>query len=159
MAAGLLDFQIVLCHAGVITRSQRKNMNRIAFAMIALATLAHFQLQAEPIKKPKEKTTVEKVVGKWKLTKANGTETNDVFVEFDKDGKMTISMGAGDCIQKYSGKYTVGKDESIDYEVSIGDAKKSEILKIKKLTEEEMKTEDPDGVLEEFERVKEKKDN
>lgn len=106
--------------------------------------------------KEKETTQADKVVGKWRITKSGGNEVNGTSVEFTKDGKMTISMGDGDEKQEFKGTYKVTK-EGIDYTVMIGEMKKTEVLKIKKLEEKNMTTEDPDGQVEEFERIEEKK--
>ena len=59
---------------------------------------------------------------------------------------------------KFEGKYKVLDGEKIDYEMSQPSGEtKQEVLKIKKLTDDELDTEDPDGIKDEFKRVKEKK--
>lgn len=101
-------------------------------------------------------TTADKVVGRWELVKSRGKPPHAPhFVVFTKDGTMTLEVGTGDSTAKYTGKYKV-VGEAIDYELTLGDEKKSEKLDIKKLTDDEMHTTDPDGVEEEFKRIKEK---
>ena len=123
-----------------------------------LVGLASGFATADPIPKEKEKTALEKqaekVIGKWRIVKSNGTEINGTTVEFTKDGKMTISMDEGKT--EFKGKYKVTK-EGIDYKVSLGETEKAEVLTIKKLEEKTMTTEDPEGVAEEFERIEVKK--
>ena len=123
-----------------------------------LVGLASGFATADPIPKEKEKTALEKqaekVIGKWRIAKSNGTEINGTTVEFTKDGKMTISMDEGKA--EFKGTYKVTK-EGIDYKVSLGETEKAEVLTIKKLEEKTMTTEDPEGVAEEFERIEEKK--
>jgi uncharacterized protein (TIGR03066 family) len=125
--------------------------------LLMLALLFVSQLsRAEPIKKPKEQTAEEKVIGKWNLVKSNGTEVSDTKIEFTKDGKVTITLGTGDDKIILDGKYKITK-EGIDYEIDHELHKKKEVLKILKLDENSMSTEDPDGIKEEFERISEKK--
>lgn len=112
---------------------------------------------ADPIKADKADATAEKVVGVWRLTKSNGTEINNTTVEFTKDGKMVMTLGAGEDAAKYVGTYKVVK-ETIDYKIDVEEQKKAEVLKIKKIDAKAMTTEDPEGVVEEFEKVEAKKE-
>jgi uncharacterized protein (TIGR03066 family) len=123
---------------------------------LSLAALFGTALVAAPVPKT-EPTMAEKVVGKWKLAKSRGTAPDQLHVvEFTKDGKMILTVGEGDDAVVFKGKYKVEK-EAIDYELMFGEDKKAEALKIKKITDKAMTTEDPDGIVEEFERIEEKK--
>jgi uncharacterized protein (TIGR03066 family) len=124
----------------------------IALSLGIFAGLA----SAEPVPKEKDKTTADKVVGKWRVVKSDGTEVNDLTCEFTKDGKMILTFGSGEQAMKWEGKYKVVK-ETIDYSITMGEDKKAEVLTIKKLTDKSMTTADPDGLIEEFEKIEEKK--
>ena len=129
---------------------------RAALGLFAVAFLVSVA-PADPVKADKADATAEKVVGKWRLVKSNGTEVNNTAVEFTKDGKMVMTLGAGDDASKYVGTYKVVK-ETIDYKIDVEGQKKAEVLKIKKIDAKAMTTEDPEGIVEEFEKVEEKKD-
>jgi uncharacterized protein (TIGR03066 family) len=114
-----------------------------------------------PQEKEKEKPNPEKLVGKWKLTKTSGEFPKDggAVVEYTKDGKMTITLTVGDNTIEMKGKYKLDKHK-IDYTVKLPNGEdKSEILTIKKLTDGELVTTDPEDIKEEFERVKAEKKN
>ncbi|SRR5579885_3127649 len=126
----------------------------------ALAVALAAPAGAAPIPKDQPKTNAEKIVGTWKLVSNSKETPKDVtyYVEFAKDGKMTLRAeptGDGEKMT-FTGKYKVDGDK-IDYELTIGDNKKQEILTIKKLTDDELVTVDPDDIKEEFKRVKEEK--
>ncbi len=125
---------------------------------IGLFAFLGVQIIAAPVPKP-VKTTAEKIVGKWDLVKSsNGlAEGTKCIVELTKDGKMSIMMEFGERTSKYEGTYKLDKDK-IDYEVSLNGNKKAEILTIKTVTDDELSVTDPDGIVEEFKRVDEKKE-
>jgi uncharacterized protein (TIGR03066 family) len=104
---------------------------------------------------PKERADAEKVVGTWKMTldSQGGTDTN-LEIEFQQGGKMTIRQFLpGGRVSEYVGTYRViGTD--LPYEVKQGTRVKAETLTIKKLTADELIIVDPDGLKEEFARVK-----
>lgn len=115
---------------------------------------------AAPADDPKDKSNAEKAVGQWKLVaSSNGLPDGVTFVVcFTKDGVMTLRVEqAGGGAMTLKGKYKVEKDK-IDYSLDDGmGGTKQEVLTIKKLTDDELVTVDPDGVKEEFKRVKEEK--
>jgi uncharacterized protein (TIGR03066 family) len=126
-----------------------------SLAAVITATLVAF---AAPV--PKEKTTAEKLVGTWKLVKFQGEDPpgGGATVEFTKDGKMIITFDNNGEKLVAKGTYKVVGDDKIDYKVTLpGGEDKSEVLTIKKLTEDELVTTDPDDLKEEFKRVKEEK--
>ncbi len=128
--------------------------------MIAIGLFAFLGVHiiAAPVPKP-VKSNAEKIVGKWDLVKSsNGlAEGTKCVVELTKDGKMSITMEFGERTSQYEGTYKLDKDK-IDYEVSLYGNKKAEILTIKTITDDELSVTDPDGIVEEFQRVVEKKE-
>lgn len=130
----------------------------VAFAA-ALTASADPVVQEKKEKPKEEKSNAEKLVGKWKLTNTDA-KVPDGFaatVEYTKDGKMIIRIEVGDNKVEMKGTYKLDKDK-IDYKVTLpnGDDK-TEILTIKKLTDDELVTTDPDGIKEEFKRAKDEK--
>ena len=104
---------------------------------------------------PKERADAEKIVGTWKMTRDSrgGTDTN-LEIEFTQGGKMTIrQVLSNGQASVYAGTYrVVGPD--LPYEVKQGTRVKAETLTIKKLTADELVVVDPEGLKEEFARVK-----
>jgi uncharacterized protein (TIGR03066 family) len=123
-------------------------------------------VSANPV--PKEKTVAEKLVGTWKLVKSSQGTPEDVtfLVTFGEKGEMTLKIEPKDKDADpvtLKGKYKLVDgdkkgEEKIDYEMDNGTGgKKQEVLKIKKLTDDELVTTDPDDIKEEFKRVKDAK--
>lgn len=111
---------------------------------------------------PKERADAEKVVGTWKLVKSS-LERDDAValtMELTQGGKMMIRQTTNGVTTVYEGEYKIIKGE-MPYTMKLPNgATKKETLKIKKLTEVELHVVDPDGIQEDFERVKpEKKDD
>lgn len=108
---------------------------------------------AAPI--PKERVEAEKVVGTWKMTLgAQGQTDVNLEIEFQQGGKMTIRQAfRGGQTSVYVGSYRVIGNE-LPYEVRQNGRVKKETLTIKKLTADELIIVDPDGLKEEFVRVK-----
>lgn len=120
--------------------------------LICIASAIHAQDD------PKDKLNADKLVGTWQLVKSDEQLPDDVvfFVDLAADGKMSVRMemkGTKESITM-KGKYKVDGNK-IDYTLMLpGGEKKQEILTIKKLTDNELITVDPDGIKEEFKRVK-----
>jgi len=137
---------------------------RLLAACLAAALGAGLAASAAPVPQGKEKSTAEKLAGKWELVRSSqGTpEGVTAVVEFTKDGKMTVTFtpkekGAETIVLK--GKFKVVEEKKIDYTLDTGDGgTKQEVLTINKLTDDELVTTDPDGIKEEFKRLVEKKD-
>jgi len=126
--------------------------------MIASATLfcAMFATTtAAPV--PKERAEAEKVVGVWKLVKSSNMPDGlnvELTMELAQGGKLTLRQTSNGKQLVYEGEYKLMKGE-IPYTVKYGpDREKKETLTIKKLTETELHVVDPDGIQEDFERVK-----
>lgn len=129
----------------------------VLLGTFALATAA----PSAPIPKEK-KGTAEKLLGRWEMTKSDGKAPKDgkYVVEFAKEGKLSlrVEFAGGDQPLVLKGSYKVVDGDKIDYKLTQPDGEdKKEVLAIKKLTDDELVTEDPDGVKEEFKRVKEEK--
>jgi uncharacterized protein (TIGR03066 family) len=108
----------------------------------------------------KEKGNAEKLVGTWQLVKSDQDVPDGVkfFVELAADNKMTVRVEMGKESLVMKGKYKVDGNK-IDYTLTTPDGgKKQEILTIKKLTDDELITVDPEGIKETFKRVPKKDD-
>lgn len=139
---------------------------RLVLAAAAAVIGTGLAVSAAPV--PKEKTVAEKLVGTWKLVKSSQGAPEDVtfLVTFSDKGEMTLKVEPkdkdADAIT-LKGKYKLVDadkkgEEKIDYEMDNGTGgTKKEVLKIKRLTDDELVTTDPDDIKEEFKRVKEDK--
>ena len=123
------------------------------FAVVGLLGLWCGLAPAAPV--PKERADAEKVVGTWKMTlDSRGQATTDVELDFHQSGKMVIRQRLSNGqFSLYEGTYRVVGTE-LPYDVKQGDRVKAETLTIKKLTADELILIDPDGLKEEFVRVK-----
>ncbi len=132
-------------------------MTTTALLCVLLAT------PAAPI--PKERAEAEKVVGTWKLVRSTNSPegiTTRLTLELTQGGKLVIRQSSnGGPELAYEGEYkVVGKEIPYKVKYPNGGGEKMETLTIKKLTETELHVVDPDGIQEDFERVKpEKKDD
>jgi uncharacterized protein (TIGR03066 family) len=119
---------------------------------------------AAPADDPADKAAAQKLVGTWRLTahsKATGEEmaARTVTVEFTRDGKMVVrhvpkpkDNGAAPIVLKGTYKLAKGK---IDYTIGDGQGlERGEVLTIDKLTDEVLATTDPEGIKEEFKKVR-----
>lgn len=122
---------------------------------------------ADDEKKPakKEKTVEEKLIGKWKMVKANGEAVAfDFFIVYKKGGEMEFVRGTGDDAEVSKGKYKTAEPDkdnklgTVDWTVNEGGNERGELSKINELTDDKLAFTDPQGIREDFERVKEKKD-
>ncbi len=133
---------------------------RVLTLMAVFGVLAASNLAAAPVpkEKPKEKTTEEKLIGKWKLVKSGVglPEGFDFTIDYQPKGVLSFTRKSEDGSSVSPGKYKVGKD-TIEWTVTEGGADRGETSKIKLLTETKLTLEDPEGIVEEFERVVEKK--
>ncbi len=121
-------------------------------------------LSAAPVPKVKEKTTEEKLLGKWKLVKTDGTLSTefDFVIEYKAKGVMTFTRtplkGKEGKEFVSEGKYKVNAEKmEIEWTVNEGGLDRGETSKIKTFTDDKLVLEDPDGLKEEFQKVKEEK--
>ena len=119
-----------------------------------------FLVDAAPV--PKERAEAEKVVGTWKLVKSSKEAPTGIVISLEMEltvgGKVILRQSVnGGPVAIYEGEYSVTKSElpySIQYP---GGGIKKETLTIKKLTDKELSVVDPNGIQEDFERIKPKK--
>lgn len=135
-------------------------MRTLTLAAVCGAMLAA-GLDAAPITKMKEKTTEQKLLGKWKLVKsdAGGPTTYEFVIDFKPKGEMAFirtPTQPGGRSSVAPGKYTVIGDDKVDWKVNEGGTERGETSKIKLLNQDKLIIEDPQGIKEEFERVVEK---
>ncbi len=104
---------------------------------------------------PKDRAEAERVVGTWQMTRdSQGNTDTKLTLEIRANGKFVIRQFLPDGREiVYEGTYSV-KGNELPYSVARGDFKKAETLTIKKLTATELVVVDPDGLKEEFVRVK-----
>jgi uncharacterized protein (TIGR03066 family) len=104
---------------------------------------------------PKDRADAEKIVGTWRMTLgAKGQTDTNLELDFYQGGKMVIRQQlTNGRTSVYEGSYRVIGNE-LPYDVKQGGAIKKETLTIKKLTDTELIVVDPDGLKEEFIRVK-----
>jgi uncharacterized protein (TIGR03066 family) len=98
----------------------------------------------------KELTNKEKIVAVWVVTKSPDAPPG-ASVEFTKDGKINISMDLNGKEMKIEGSYTVEEDK-INTVLKQGPKEQKETLKIKKLTDTELVTEDEKGKTDEYKK-------
>jgi uncharacterized protein (TIGR03066 family) len=125
-------------------------MRAPAIAALALCACA---ASAAPI--PKERADAEKVVGTWRMTLgAHGQTDANLELDFYQSGKMVIrQVLSNGRVSVYEGTYRLVGNE-LPYDVKQGGAVKKETLTVKKLTDTELIVVDPDGLKEEFVRVR-----
>ena len=137
-------------------------MRTLTFAALCGVLLAGGLTTAAPVPKMKERTTEEKLVGKWKLVKTDNNlpGTYDFFIDFKGKGALSFTRvpTKGGRPTVSDGKYTVIGDDKVDWKVTENGRERGETAKIKMLTADKLVIEDPAGIKEEFERVVEKKE-
>lgn len=98
----------------------------------------------------KEPTNKEKIVGVWEPTKGDSLPKG-ATIEFTKDGKLKIAIKVEGKTITADGTYTVDGDKLTTVLKDEGKEKK-ETVKIKKLTDKELVTEDSKGMVDEFKK-------
>jgi uncharacterized protein (TIGR03066 family) len=133
-------------------------MIRTRLAAVALVGLLGGGLAAAPVPKGAGKTPAERLLGRWEMVKSRGeTPENRHVIVFGKDGELTleVQLAPNAAPLRYAGRFTATK-AAIDYELAVEGGRKAEKLDVKKLTDDELVTTDPDGVEEQFKRLKDK---
>lgn len=143
-------------------RSILASMVAVSFGLLAIA--------ADPPKEEKKdekkaKSLEDQLLGKWKMVKSDGNDTEGNFhIVYKKGGVMEFHIGTGDDAVIHKGKYKAidaDKDNklgTIDWTIDEGGSERGEVSKINELSADKLAFTDPQGVKEEFERVKEKKE-
>lgn len=137
--------------------------------LVAVLVLLTPPLLAAPVPKAKKPPTLEEqLLGKWRMVASRGRAIpNSTFhIVYLKDGELqfvyeTPGGGPGTV---YTGTYTAGAPDAdnklgtIDWKINQGGAERGELSRITELTEDILEFKDPEGVVERFQRVKEKKE-
>ncbi len=114
-----------------------------AIRLVAVAAVAGFLCVGARAEDKKDYAKL--IVGKWEASKADeGTLPQGSFVEFTKDGKIKITIKAGDMDMSIEGTYKL-KGDKFDLTMKVGDDEHTQTITIKKLTETELSTTDKDG--------------
>lgn len=134
---------------------------RVLLLAAACGGLLASGLSAAPIPKMKEKTTNDKLIGKWKLVKSDVmvSTTYEFYIHFKPNGEMAflrVPLEEGGPNSVSDGKYKVTKVDEVAWTVNENGNERGETSKLKTLTDNKLIIEDPDGIKEEFEKVVEK---
>jgi uncharacterized protein (TIGR03066 family) len=119
---------------------------RIAY-LVGLFVLGLVLSPAAAEEKKDEKKAKDLIVGKWEQKK----EKETLFIEFTKDGKITVKHTKGDQTKEGSGTYKL-TDDKIEIEVEAGGEKHTRSGKVK-VTKDELTITD-DNKTETLKRVK-----
>ena len=122
-------------------------------AMRLLAVGAIVCLLSAGARADEKADTAKKIVGKWEVTKSEAHIEVGTAVEFTKDGKIKVSHKMGDKDMMFEGTYMVEKD-SFTMVIKAGDQEHKQTITIKKITDTEMSTTDPEGKVVELKRKK-----
>jgi uncharacterized protein (TIGR03066 family) len=100
-----------------------------------------------------EKTDKAKLlVGSWEVIKADeGTLPPGSVVEFTKDGKLKVTVKAGDQDMTLEGTYKLEGDK---FDIKFNDQEQTLTITIKKLTKTELSTTNPEGKAVDLKRKK-----
>jgi uncharacterized protein (TIGR03066 family) len=121
-------------------------MNKLSLGLAALLIAGLCTAQAAD----KKDDVKEKIVGVWIPVKDNGIKINSV--EFTKDAKLKVSIEIDGKEQKLEGTYKVD-DEGVKFEIKDPDGNEhKDTLKVKKLTDKELVTENGKGDTTEFKK-------
>jgi uncharacterized protein (TIGR03066 family) len=141
---------------GTAARSIRREntMKPLVLLVVAVTGLA------PPPPKANKPSNKDLIVGNWELVKTSqegGIGSVVLHLEFTKDGKMLMRQVQGrEKSLIYEAKYKVegDKEDQMPYESITEGIDKKETLTIKTLTDKELVFEDPEGIVEEFRRLK-----
>jgi uncharacterized protein (TIGR03066 family) len=121
-------------------------MNRLTLGVVALLIAGPCAARGAD-KKDDVKT---KIVGVWIPPKDNPVKISSV--EFTKDGKLKVSLEIDGKEQKLEGTYKVD-DDGVKFEIKDSDGNEhKDTLKVKKLTDKELVTENGNGETTEFKK-------
>jgi len=100
----------------------------------------------------------KKLVGKWvpapdKDKKDKSDKQTAMTIEFTADGKVSMTVGAAGAEYKAEGTYKLAADK-LTVQLRVGDADVKDTLTVKKLTDDELTTEDSKGKVEALRRKK-----
>jgi uncharacterized protein (TIGR03066 family) len=96
----------------------------------------------------------KKIVGKWELTKVEeGGLPKGTLVEFDKDGKVKVTVKAEDKEQVLEGTYKV-EGESLMLTMKVGEDERKQTITLLKLDDKVMHTKNEMGKMSELTKKK-----
>jgi uncharacterized protein (TIGR03066 family) len=135
---------------------------------VALIGIGFAPALAAPVPKDLKKSLEDRLVGVWKMVKSDtGVISTYTFtITFKKGGDMVFTRTNENNqipTRVSAGKFKAGEPNneyklgSIDWKVTEPGGERGEVSKILKLTDTEMIFEDPEGLKETFERVKDEK--
>jgi uncharacterized protein (TIGR03066 family) len=101
------------------------------------------------------KVDAKKLVGKWSPAPDKDKKDKQVAmtIEFTADGKVSMTVGAAGAEYKAEGTYKLAADK-LTVQMKVGDTEAKDTLTIKKLTDDELTTEDSKGKVEALKRKK-----
>jgi uncharacterized protein (TIGR03066 family) len=125
-------------------------MKRMALALTAVLVVGLTAIRADDKKDDKK----AQIVGVWEPTK--GEAPKGTTLEFTKDGKLKITIDAEGKKVTIEGTYELDGD-SLKTNLKGPDGKeRKETMKIKSLSDKELKTEDEKGKIDEFKKQEKK---
>jgi uncharacterized protein (TIGR03066 family) len=99
-----------------------------------------------------EQIDIKKLYGKWELAEAKKGQS--MTLEFKEDMTIHLTVGETGKEVKLEGKYVVSENNRLDVELKYMDENIKEALTIKKLTTDELVTEDSKGKSETMRKKK-----
>jgi uncharacterized protein (TIGR03066 family) len=119
-----------------------------------LAALAAVCLLGAGARADEKADYAKKIVGKWELTKVEeGGLPKGTLVEFDKDGKVKVTVKAEDKEQVLEGTYKV-EGESLMLTMKVGEDERKQTITLLKLDDKVMHTKNEMGKMSELTRKK-----
>ena len=99
------------------------------------------------------KVDAKKLVGKWEPApeKDKKEKPPAMVIEFTADGKVSMTVGAAGAEYKAEGSYKLDADK-LSVTLKVGNQEAKDTLTVKKLTDEELTTEDSKGKVEALKR-------
>jgi uncharacterized protein (TIGR03066 family) len=124
-------------------------MLRIVLAAFVVAGLSSSAMAAD------DKVDVKKlIVGKWEAVKVDeNTLPKGTVVEFTADGKLKVTAKKDGKDESVDGTYTID-GSSFTYKLKLGDMELSQKITIKKISETEMETANPENKNVSMKKVK-----
>ena len=99
------------------------------------------------------KVDAKKLVGKWEPIpdKDKKEKLSGLLIEFTADGKVAMTVGGPGAEYKAEGTYKLEADK-LSVTLKVGDKEAKDTLTVKKLTDDELTTEDSKGKEEKLKR-------
>ncbi len=118
-----------------------------AFVVLCLGGIAQAADNKDNLKK--------KIVGKWEATKVEeNTLPKGTKVEFTADGKLKVIIVSDGKDNLLEGTYVVDGDNTFSYTLKIGEMELNKKITVKKISDSELDTVNPDNKNVVFKKVK-----